>query len=316
LSWPEAARAEATRQRARVPARRGLLVLAATWLLASCICASSRAEQLAFIKAGKVFVAEPDDSHQREVPLPAGTPYDVAFNTAGQLYVSITASSESWGCELYAAGSPTPLINYRDVGDPDGTGLCGLQLDPEGGLLFESSNGTLGSARIWKLDLATLVATPITYGYAPATTAGSHVIVVVDHRYFPGNQGGSYETLRGGALSQPQSIRPIVPQASRAHYFEYSAPALAPGGRRLAAALYDHRQTVVVGDLGRPLHRVWAPPRNYLVNWLGWTGTSAHILLAAVSRLGAATSDLLQITLPSGRTRTVVRGITTAGVGP
>ncbi len=302
-----------------------------TWLIgvsvfvAMLVVPAAPADTIAFVRDGKVY-----ETTNGDTPVlvdGVGKVVDVAYDRTGHLYVTRSVKPEG-PCDLFAVGAADPVTRFRDIKDKTDTftGLCWIYGDPRGGLFFEGSNFTLGSATVFHLDPGGNRLSKVIYGYAPTVASNGRRMVVVQHRYFsethPG-ETGSYETLALGTPGKPKSFRRIVlmPQVNGPNGgATYAAPSFAPDGSRIAAARGHWGSArrwiseIVVGRPGNKLRAVWRAGARQTIVETAWASDGR--ILALLFDYDAERSRLVAVSTTTHTATTLLEGVGTFAVNP
>lgn len=204
-----------------------------------------------------------------------------------------------------------PVLRWRDIREQvdRGEGLCDISSHPNGGLLFEADNFTLGSVSTWLLDPRSKLVRGVGFGYQPAISGtGRRIVTVV--RYYA-RFGGGYMSLVMYEPGRPQSYRHIVPLPTKSSAPEYGYPSLSRDSRRLAASRSSCGavtcvEELVAGQLGGRLRATGFSVKT--IRGTAWAGDGKSIFVGAARAQGAQ-FDLYQVPLNGNPPRLVVRGI-------
>ncbi len=245
------------------------------------------------------------------LPNPIHPPIDgIAYDGAHRAYVvSVGAPGACSFAEFRGERVIARMTQaeFRQASHTSFTANCQLHGNPAGGVLISAGFETLGSETSWSMNIVSGQATPLGYGYA--ATSDGHRVALVQHTYFPRPEFGSAELLAAGRVGLPDTLRRIVPMSER---FEYAAPALSPGGERLAAF---RDSTLIIGRLGHALRAVHHLPRAsvpYDVQWLD----SGSALIALAGREGGPSGTLSLIDPNDGHQQSLATGVTSFATTP
>jgi len=249
--------------------------------------AQGRADDVLVVRGGSLYAT--DDHLAALTPLASGRIVTAAYDQDGTVWYSRDPGGAHAGrCLLYRAGDASPHWRFDQLaGAVDkGFGLCYIESDPRGGLLFEADNGTGASVSVHHLDPASGTVALVGHGYSPAPYPDGSAILVVRHTYL--RSAGSYEALWLAPPSAPDAAHRLSPVDET-----FAAPAFSPDGRLLAVAADGAGGLEVMNAEARTCHVVLqGASSRYYVTRVAWLSDGHTLLATATAQPGDMGPDV------------------------